>query len=105
MKNTGEKEASSESGEVQGPTELIARSCDAAWEPIESAPKDGTRILVWDKFAQIVVAWWGPNGGYREDEKEWCYGDSHCDGDFSPSYYSELWAPRYWMPLPKEPKI
>ena len=58
------------------------------WQPISTAPKDGTRILAhWlyhGDFAYEVVAW-------DEDSKEW----------FAMSF--GLQPPTHWMPLPEAP--
>ena len=58
---------------------------ETAWQPIETAPKDGTKILacVQGGFETLIV-WWE---AYR-DSHEWFY-----DND------SYTW-PTHWMPLP-----
>lgn len=84
------------------------------WQPIETAPKDGTLILVagpvidssdvagyvpW-KETYVVLAWW--------EGSCWlgCFGDYHdtgcpiCGGWFE---YPVVW-PTHWMPLPEPPK-
>ena len=55
------------------------------WKPIESAPKDGSRVLVWhpDYCAPITAQWYGSEG--------W-----KMDSDVSPFWQQ----PTYWMPLP-----
>ncbi len=58
------------------------------WQPIETAPKDGTEVLVWDGYG-VKIAWWEP---YRRTTGGvWFY-----DGD------NYTW-PTHWMPLPEEP--
>ena len=76
---------------------LGARAVDSpTWLPIETAPKDGTRVLVFDK------SWCG--GRSRCEVSSWLpY--KRCDGD--------VWAERgswsgvsiatHWMPLPSAP--
>ena len=63
------------------------------WQPIETAPKDGSRLLVSEGGAVQIVAWralhsgrenWGPDDGESV----------YCDGAFKPSH---------WMPLPTPP--
>ena len=62
------------------------------WRPIETAPKDGTTILVWeDKAAEgehIEIAYWDCN----EFGNRW---EAALDG-------SPL-SPDFWMPLPEPP--
>lgn len=61
------------------------------WQPIETAPRDGTWILLQAKGSVIpVIARWGI-GEIGKD----CW----VDGDFSPCPY----APKatHWMPLPE----
>ena len=67
------------------------------WRPIESAPKDGTSILLWamthiDGVGCQLVAWWN-----RTDEN-WTF---HVD--FEEVLFAH--SPRYWMPLPAPPMI
>jgi hypothetical protein len=62
------------------------------WMPIETAPKDGTRVLVWsDKHAWrgIGIAYWGRNNPLNR--LAWIGG--HCRID-------HIDQPTHWMPLP-----
>lgn len=61
------------------------------WQPIESAQKDGTRILAWDSYDEETVVFWSTSsknwllnvaGSYAEDR----------DHTFT-----------HWMPLPAPP--
>lgn len=62
------------------------------WQPIETAPKDGTLILV---FPFDVVCWQitGDLGYWFADRV------SEIDGDYLEEY------PTHWMPLPNPPSI
>lgn len=51
------------------------------WQPIETAPRDGTEIL-----------------GYREGLGTWIVNWDPDEQDFSPG-----WTPTHWMPLPEPP--
>lgn len=67
----------------------------AKWQPIETAPKDGTLILIYEKGGRIQVAKWLLDGpGYC-----WCVqltqvlsGDTYPTTDVT-----------HWMPLPEPP--
>jgi len=72
------------------------------WQPIETAPKDGTRILIWSHYA--IIAWWVTDYTNTRD-------DEHFDGVWlvyqgdDPWYdeYLNLGAPTHWTPLPSAP--
>lgn len=68
------------------------------WQPIESAPRDGTRILVWDGYTQFV-AWWGERSLWSRQADAWVYGE--CGGEYNS--LPEVDQPTHWMPLPEEP--
>jgi len=60
------------------------------WQPIETAPKDGTSILIAtnaDADGVVIARWFKYNGlaAFR-------------DGDADPH------SPTHWMPLPNPPK-
>lgn len=67
------------------------------WQPIETAPKDGTHILIWEfeGNAAVVECYYSTEDGWEG----WIYADTlladSCpdgpDADF-------------WMPLPEPPK-
>lgn len=76
-------------------TSLDARSLDVTvtedWQPIETAPKDGTEILVYEpnfEHAAIYVC--------KYDDPVWIEAGGEC--------YA-TWQPTHWMPLPKAPHI
>lgn len=71
------------------------------WQPIETAPKDGTEILAFFDCREVQdgglvdIIYWDEVGGPRE-QGCWHLG---CESDCSraPGYYT------HWMPLPAAP--
>ena len=69
------------------------------WQPIETAPKDGTSVLVY--------GFWEGELNLQDDERDvWkahFFWDQWCvDGG---EYYSQYVVdPTHWMPLPEGPK-
>lgn len=72
------------------------------WQPIETAPKDGARILVWDarvdapQYASVCIVRWGRDEPFG-DKDTWTT-DSE-----GPGYSSEIGDASHWMPLPRSP--
>ena len=56
-----------------------------AWQPIETAPKDGTEILAYDGFDRHIIYW-------CEEQGYWA------------SKASDFSSPDLWQPLPEPPK-
>lgn len=76
------------------------------WQPIETAPKDGTRFIGLTKFGPEMVKWcngssadnYGPHAGWIGVEQ-----DSAC----LPANFRRQKAqqqPTHWMPLPPAPE-
>lgn len=71
---------------------LARRGAAMQWRPIETAPKDGTPLLLlWpDAAEKMAVMWW----------------DDYCGGWMG--YYDGInpgrMPPTHWMPLPPPPK-
>lgn len=68
------------------------------WQPIETAPRDYTHILIWDSD-RAMVARWGYSDLFDREPKEWIYGD--CSGEYND--YQVIDSPTHWMPLPEPP--
>jgi hypothetical protein len=71
--------------------EDIRRETIEEWQPIETAPKDGTHLLVWQGLhgrQEYFECWW------KEDSR---YGGYWMD------YIDSEPIPLFWMPLPKPP--
>ncbi len=62
------------------------------WQPIETAPKDGTAFDAWTKWGRVTncvrCAQWGRVYAYCEEA----------------AHYSRLIDATHWMPLPNQPK-
>ena len=73
------------------------------WQPIETAPKDGTRILVsFGTMGIYAVAW--EESAYDEF-KLWCVDDNKHGPYYLRGYSDEgPRSPTHWMPLPDPPK-
>lgn len=60
------------------------------WKPIESAPKDGTMVLLGN-----AVHAWRTAGGWREAHQDWWDSRDEEGCEFPPTH---------WMPLPDPPQ-
>lgn len=72
------------------------------WYPIESAPKDGTRILVSFGIMGVrEVTWTEP---VSSDWETWCVDDNkHGPFPLRGYSYDNQTSPTRWMPLPPPP--
>lgn len=74
------------------------------WEPIETAPKDGTWVLLWFPHRNLAIGgcWdWAGEGDWEmgiQDWQEW-----RTDDDVVIQEEPGL-EPTHWMPLPEPPK-
>ena len=75
-------------------------SNEPQWQPIETAPKDGTQLLLFcgDEWYGIIVGHYGEliTCDYLtgDEETETCWQSG-----------LEKYCPTHWMPLPKSPKV
>ena len=56
------------------------------WQPIETAPKDGTRVLLWIEPVKIAMPFAWQDGRWMGDD-----------------YPLNMAWPTHWMPLPEPP--
>lgn len=74
----------------------------AKWQPIETAPRDGTEILIaFEGIGVRQVSWQDPYGD-NNDYAIWCVSDNK-NGPYPLRGYSEG-DELGWMPLPPPPK-
>lgn len=67
------------------------------WQPIETAPKDGTRILLGGckLMSSVQIGWWGAGRYINRSvgyERDWTTGSTY---GFNPTH---------WMQLPQPPE-
>jgi hypothetical protein len=74
--------------EVADPPPAVAKG----WQPIETAPKDGTVVLLAGCRKPVAAAW-------LEDEIDWWHVDDNKRGPFA----LRGPGPTHWMPLPAPP--
>jgi len=69
------------------------------WMPIETAPKDGTRLLLgWAGESPVIGFWGRKNSRYGVN-----YGDAWGIGYSWNEQFAE--PPTHWMPLPPAPEV
>ena len=72
--------------------EAHPQATEPAWRPIETAPKDGSDILLAHPDGSMVVGWWRENGLHGR-VSGWSDGDN----------FAMTW-PSHWMPIPAAPE-
>lgn len=85
--------------------QLCKKSWDKAlenqWHPIETAPKDGTRLDLWCKL------WRSHNDTWMYQRFTDCYWNDYKYIDNARAQWENMsdgWHPTHWMPLPQPPK-
>ena len=85
----------------RGPTDagLTARVLSSEWQPIETAPKDGTLLLL------IMVGFEPAVGAYYSHGWDYQTEDCFAEYDHWLAYLENrgVWKPTHWMPLPTPP--
>ena len=91
----------SEKATFSGPpeTEYIHADLVLTWQPIETAPKDGTKIILRCDDVVVAPCYWQPAGVISESAFWLWEAPEH-----------RLWmetveGPTHWMPLPQVPEI
>ena len=88
---------------------IIQRCVDEAlaneWQPIETAPKDGTEVLVYTDVATVPVVhiarWEDGRDGYPDSfEQGWW---SYTEHSVTQTLLEDWKQPTHWMPLPPAP--
>jgi hypothetical protein len=68
------------------------------WQPIETAPRDGTRVLVWmPKAAEPFIASWDTQKYHKRPQPYW---RSTMNLGVS---WDRMRQPTHWQPLPPPP--
>lgn len=88
---------------VKAAARIMASAPPAVWQPIETAPKDGTPVLLWWRDERDVE-WWacGSWRQFGDGSRGWCGESFHASEEKS---WTRLLGqhPTHWMPLPSPP--
>lgn len=71
------------------------------WQPIETAPKDGTTILL-ASGKYVLTGYWETDPGWAWKFDGPCWGICEVEDDYYSVYKFPDW-PTHWMPLPEPP--
>ena len=72
------------------------------WRPIETAPRDGTYVLLWTPGFNVPrIGSFRVDDGFSGNESPLWLDDSY--DDFSCGYASTPLSATHWMPLPPPP--
>lgn len=72
------------------------------WQPIDTAPRDGTRVLTWHSMGSGGAVVNNPSH-HAYGQNGWCVIQSTLD-ELWPSEILETGSVTHWMPLPPPPK-
>ncbi len=65
------------------------------WQPIETAPRDGTVILVWDNDTVMTANWYEPPKPHESPRWE---------HNWNGEVLEDCFPITHWMPLPEPPQ-
>lgn len=74
---------------INGPFVPVVLEGISGWKPIDTAPKDGSRIILTDGVSVDAAEW--------DFIEEWV---KNVESSTGFNYYSKFYAPTHWMPLP-----
>lgn len=73
------------------------------WQPIETAPKDGSEILLGrSSNTKVYTAHWELEPSWAWKSAEPCWAVYMASDDYYSTYLHADW-PSHWMPLPEPP--
>ncbi len=74
------------------------------WQPIETAPRDGTEILLHQAgWGRVMLGWRGSSMWHFYDEPHWSEALQEDIADIN-GWPDDKQGPTHWMPLPEPPK-
>lgn len=77
------------------------------WQPIETAPKDGTDVFIWEQYSQtpVVASYTNYTNRWGQTIGRWSACSEHYDVDGDACLKDRLcqYLITHWMPLPKPP--
>ncbi len=71
------------------------------WQPIETAPKDGSRVIMWGRYNSVCIAAWRDDRWFVDADESRAI-ESQTDFGIE---YKTFDFPSHWMPLPTPPEI
>jgi len=91
---------------LQSRSPALDAEVQAEWQPISTAPRDSTRVLIYfpppSERRRVREAWWRmPYEDAPADQCYWCYDDNGCGLDAS---IHKIGA-THWRPLPPPPAL
>jgi hypothetical protein len=82
---------------LAAPQEAVERQPLTGWQPIKTAPKDGTNVLLVNRKGNIASGLWQGEGSSMG---WWLRG-----GNRPNTFFNDHFGPTHWQPLPKPPGI
>jgi hypothetical protein len=79
--------------------ETMMTTTDDRWQPIDTAPKDGSKIDLWVRFEERNTATRCADSSWDEEAGDWHLGP----GSYRAKQYVYGVFPTHWMPIPASP--
>jgi hypothetical protein len=76
----------------------------ADWMPIDTAPRDGTRIMLYTPPSYVCLAVWRDKAAFARNETGSGWEVWNNDDDSWYSFSLEPEEPTHWMPIPTPPQ-
>ena len=73
------------------------------WQPIETAPKEGTRILL-TANGRVTIGFWATDAVIFEGGEGPHWVEFECEDFYYSRHLIDADTPTHWMPLPEPPK-